>query len=291
MGRILWRMWLVPPFDRSEAYLGSTLDAISQKNKIWKKIMPVEHQRWREYFPRGLQQPQDGFRFSIDSLLLSCYVHSRHGEKIMDLGTGCGVVSFGVLINTVHKDIELVGVDISKELIKLAQHNACNLGFDQSFSTRQIDVKEIMTSKEFYPEEFDQIICNPPYRDIDQGRMSPVQSKNMACFSTQASLQDFVAAAAYSLKNKGRCVLVFLAERYIVLTSVMQSYRLEPKRVRFVHSSKERPASLVLLESRKNGNPGVQVEPPLFIYQKESPKREFTDHILDFCPFLRCNAS
>ncbi len=250
--------------------------------------MARDCQEWRDYFPRGLRQPGQGFRFSIDSLLLSCYPQLAAGDRVLDLGTGCGVASFGLLIQNLFKEAEVIGVEISRELTNMADENAHRLCLAESFLAIDKDVKEIRSSQEFQPEDFDQVICNPPYREF--GRRSPYQDKNKACFTSQASLEDFVAAASYSLKNKGRFVIVFLAERLCLVMSLLRTYRLEPKRVRFVHSLKDHSAYLFLMESRKNVNPGLTVDPPLIIYQEQSSEKKFTDEILNFCPFLRCNS-
>lgn len=248
-----------------------------------------QSQKQRDYFPRGLIQPTEGFRFSIDSLLLTCYSQLGLRERVLDLGTGCGVLSFGLLIRNLFKHAEIIGVDISKEMINMADENALRLGLDEHFLAKHKDVKVISSGQEFLPEEFDRVICNPPYREY--GRRSPYQGKNRACFTSRDDLGDFVAAASYSLKNKGRFSLVFLVERLSLIMSLLKDYRLEPKRIRFVHSFKDQSAHLFLLESRKNVNPGLSVDPPLIIYQEKSSKREFTDDILTFCPFLRSNAS
>lgn len=242
----------------------------------------------RSLFPRGLYQPESGFRFASDALLLACYPKLGKTARILDLGCGCGVIGLGVLLLNPDKNLRVRGVDIVPQMVEYAQMNARMLDLESSFECFELDIKNIRTSEWILPESFDQVLLNPPYRKPWEGRHSPKPGKDLACFEGNTTIRDFFKAAAYALKNKGRICLVYPAESQINLWEVLLENRLEPKRMRYVHSRDSASANFLLLEAIKNGGRGVTVQSPLFLY---NPKQNsYSQQALQYCPFLECNA-
>ncbi|MCF8086134.1 MAG: methyltransferase domain-containing protein [Desulfohalobiaceae bacterium] len=250
--------------------------------------MPTQEVRQgRARFPRGLTQPEQGYRFAADSLLLACYPRPREGDRFLELGTGCGAVSLGLLLSCGVSGLRGVGLDRDPEMVRAAEANAALLGFTESFRPEELDVRSVRQSRLIRPESFDLVLVNPPYRRPEQGRQSPVEAENAARVELGAGLEDFLRAAAYALKNKGLLEIVFLADRLPYLMGALAASRLEPKRMRSVHGRRERKASQVLVEARKNGGEGLAVEPPLILYSGE--EGGLSQEALRFCPFLECN--
>ncbi|MCF8106570.1 MAG: methyltransferase [Desulfohalobiaceae bacterium] len=240
-------------------------------------------------FPRGLKQPDRGYRFSLDSLLLACYPGFKAGERVIDLGTGCGVVSFALLLKNSGLGLRVTGVDISRPMIELSRQNCLHLGLQSCFSALALDVRRIRSQKRLEPENAEHVLANPPYRPSNQGRLSPKADKNPARFETSAGLDDFLQAGTYLLKNRGKMTLVYLAEYLAPLLSNLISHRLEPKQIRLVHSREDAGAGLVLVQGVKNARPGLRVDPPLILYSGSKERKRLTNQVLDFCPFLACN--
>ncbi len=231
-------------------------------------------------FPRKLYQPDVGYRFSVDSLLLASFVRPKKHQIILDLGTGCGVIALGVLILNPTLDLKIVGVELDDELIKCAKKNINLLGFNDCFFLLNIDLKRFNLKKEF----FDIVMFNPPYRGIEEGRLSPYSMKNKACFNLTGSLEDFVKKAFYLLKNKGDLYVIYLSKKLTRLLDCLSHNRLEPKRIRFVYPRLDKDASFVLVMAKKNSKKGVKIEPPLILYsgKDNTPTQGF----VKFCPFL-----
>ena len=250
--------------------------------------MPTEReQRNRAYFPRGLVQPEGGYRFAADSLLLACYPRPRDRDRFLELGAGCGAVSLGMFLHARASGLEGLGMDRDPAMVRAARDNAERLGFSQSFGAEEADVRSVRGAELIPPESFDLVLFNPPYRRPEQGRQSPVEAENAARVEREAGLEDFVRAAAYALRNKGLVCIVFLAERLSCLLRTLSAARLEPKRIRPVFGRGDRNASQVLVEARKNGGEGLALEPPLVLYQGE--KGGLSEQAQSFCPFLGCN--
>ncbi len=237
-------------------------------------------------FPRGLLQPSTGYRFAVDSILLACFVETRDNEKLLDLGCGCGVISFGILLRQSKRKLHITGVERVEEVAEMARENARRLGVLPFFKVICNDVREIIKGSVLRPESFDRIVCNPPYRRKDSGRLSPHDLKNLARFQGETTLEDFIKTGAYYVKNRGKLYCSYISEGIVHLFSTLRKFRMEPKRIRFVHGHINNPSRIVLVETVKNGNPGLIVEPPLILYKGEKTNI-YEDEALTFCPFLK----
>ncbi|NCD26313.1 MAG: methyltransferase domain-containing protein [Deltaproteobacteria bacterium] len=236
--------------------------------------------RAREYFPRGLSQPDAGFRFSLDALLLAAF--ARQGaSRVLDLGTGCGVV--GLAWALIHPDSFVVGLDANPAMLVHARENARRLGLAGRFAAVRADVAR---PGGFRPESMDLVLCNPPYRDPGTGRVCPHVGKNAARFESGAVLADFIRATAFVLRNRKPCAFIHLAERVDDLLGLLSEHRLRPKELLFVHPKPDVLARLVLVLAVKNGGPGLTVAAPLVLHGEAG----LTAQALAFCPWLACNS-
>ncbi len=231
-------------------------------------------------FPKGLAQPKEGYRFSIDSLLLICFIKPKKYQNILDLGTGCGVIGIGLALLYKELKLKIYGIELNKELIECAKVNIKKFNLNNFFLIQE-DIRDFRPKKEF----FDLVVFNPPYRRIGEGRLSVFETKRTACFNLTASLEDFVETAFFSLKNRGDMYLIFLAEKLSYLFGILRKYRFEPKKIRFVYPRIDKPASLVLIKAKKNVQTGMIIDPPLILYRDKHNR--FTDEFLNFCPFLQ----
>ena len=115
----------------------------------------------RAYFPRGLEQPETGFRFSTDSLLLSSFASIPVKGRVLDLGTGCGVIPFGILLRNLRSDLRVTGLEVNPEMIDAARKNVDTLGFADRIEI----IPGNVCKPDFAPaESFDVVVSNPPYR-------------------------------------------------------------------------------------------------------------------------------
>ena len=237
-------------------------------------------------FPRGLSQPEGGFRFSMDALLLAAFAgRERVRGRVLDLGTGCGVVGLGLGLD--HPDFFGVGLDVNPDMLVHARENARRLGLDGRFAFLAADVRHPGCLR---PESVDLVLCNPPYRDPSTGRVCPEGSRTLARFEAGAGLADFVRAAAFALRNRKPCAFIHLAERLDELLDALRASRLQPKEALFVHPRADIGARLVLVRAVKNGGAGMAVPPPLVLHEGSRGATVLTQAALAFCPRLACNA-
>lgn len=221
-----------------------------------------------------LFQPIDGYRFSIDAPILASFVKVKKGERLIELGTGNGVILIILGKKYPHLE-ELWGIEIQRELFELAQKNISLNGISDRIRVIEGDVREI--ERYFSPQSFQVVISNPPYYPTSSGRINPEDKKAMARHEILGTIEDFLNAAFYLLKEKGRCYFIYPQKRAVTLLVEMRKRRLEPKKIRFVHPKPKEEAKMVLVEGIKGGKEGLVVEPPLYIFdQKGSYTEEMT---------------
>ncbi|WP_456464959.1 tRNA1(Val) (adenine(37)-N6)-methyltransferase [Desulfurobacterium sp.] len=210
-----------------------------------------------------IYQKRRGFRFGTDTFLLADFVRCHPGERFIDLGTGSGVIP--LLLLEKYEDITGAAVDVVKEYVELTKLNAEVNGFTNKLDVFCLNVKDVRSC--FPAERFDVVVTNPPFKEVRRGLINPDNYKAIARHEIEGTLKDFIEAAAYLLKWKGRFYLVCPVERFVDTIFFCRSKNLEPKRIRFIQPSREEKANLFLLEARKGGGKGMEVLPPLLIYE------------------------
>jgi tRNA1Val (adenine37-N6)-methyltransferase len=204
-----------------------------------------------------LIQPKNGYRFSIDAVLLAEFVAVKPEDILIDLGTGCGIIPLMLLLkNSIQ---QAVGLEIQPALARLAGRNAVLNGFEDKMQVIIGDIKQLP----FGPGSADLVICNPPYRRKESGRINPDLQKAIARHEIMASLNDILAAGRKLLRAKGRLAMVYPAARLADISARMRAYQLEPKRLQLVYPSLKTGAQLVLIEANLKGRSGLHILPPL----------------------------
>lgn len=216
-----------------------------------------------------LVQARDGYRYSLDPVLLCGFAGFLRSKNILDLGTGCGVIP--LLLET-EPASRIVGVELQSDLASRARRNVELNGLADKVEILEADLRE--HRRLFSPQSFDAVLTNPPYRKIGTGRQAPNRERAQARHELAGGLADFLEAAAFCLGDGGRFFIVYLAERLADLLTQMRQVRLEPKRVRCVHGRIGDSARMVLVEGRKGGRAGLEIETPLFVFDGEAYSRE-----------------
>ena len=207
-------------------------------------------------------QKKCGYRFSIDSLLLAHFAEPLPMDRIIDLGTGCGILP--LILAFRHKVKTVIGVEIQPSLADLARRNVALNRLSTRIKIWEKDLKSL--GGKSCRETFDLVLSNPPYRKVGSGRVNPRLEKALARHEITATLEDVVHTADDLLKDKGRLTMIYPASRAADLIEEMRKFHLEPKRLQFIHSHPRDEARLLLIEGLKEGRAQVQVIQPFFIY-------------------------
>lgn len=219
-------------------------------------------------------QKIEGYRFSIDAVLLSQFVKIRRNEKVMDLGTGCGILP--LLLSRTTNASAFVGVEIQRSLAECAMINVRLNHLEDRISILCQDFRKLKAS--FPPGSFDVVLSNPPYRKYRTGRINPSAEKATARHEIKGTLNDLVSIASYLLPDKGRCYLIFPASRAVDLLVALRLGHLEPKYVQFVYSRPGESAKFLLVESIKSSGVELKVMPPLIGHPLQESNRRLSQN-------------
>ncbi len=207
-------------------------------------------------------QKKEGYRFSIDAVLLAQFVKIRRDEKAIDLGTGCGILP--LLLSQITKACSFVGAEIQKGLVECAVKNVMLNHLEDRISILHRDFRKLKTT--FPPGSFDVVLSNPPYRKYRTGRVNPLPEKAIARHEIKGTLDDLASIASYLLPHKGRFYLIFPASRTADLLVALRKTNLEPKRFQFVHPRIGERAKFLLVESMKSSGVELNIMPPLILH-------------------------
>ncbi len=215
-------------------------------------------------------QSASGYRFSVDSVLIGHFVKVRDGDRILDLGTGCGIIMLLLLYRWGSRMSNILGVEIQRNLADLARKNLTANDYQGIGRVELGDIKKL--SAFISPESYDTIVCNPPFYSPGSGRKTENLEARLARHQILATLDDFLAASTLTVKNKGSVYYIYPAGQIGTFISLVDKHRLAVKNLQFVYSypQTDSDARLVLIECRKNGGSGVKILPPFYIFREKN---------------------
>ena len=235
-----------------------------------------ENERIDDLEYKGLKiiQNKEGFCFGIDSILLSDFAKNiKKGAKVLDLGTGTGIIA--TLLCGKTELSEIIGIEVQEEVYEMAKRTIQLNHLENKFKLIQDNILNL--NNYFEKNSFDVIVTNPPYKKKETGIRNEDTRKLISRHEIKANLEDFIKISKDMLKDKGEFYIVYRPERLVDLLSIMRKYKIEPKRIRFVYSNIHAVSKLVLVQGVKNARPFLKLEPNLYIYDENG---NYTDEIL-----------
>lgn len=223
-----------------------------------------------------VKQDRSGYRFSLDSILLASHAAPRPGDKVVDLGTGCGIIS--LIMAYREPNLKIYGIEVQKELADIAGSNVEENHMGDIITILCKDM--IALKNDMISGPVDLIVSNPPYRKADSGRINPDIQRAVARHEIKISLDDITATVRRVLRTAGRFVTIYSAERITDLLTHLRSEDIEPKFIRMIHSDIKTEAKLVLVEGIKGGRPGTKIGPPLLIYDENGSYTQEVEEML-----------
>lgn len=221
---------------------------------------------------RIIQSPSV-FAFSLDAVLLAkfVYVPIQKG-KIVDLCSGNGIIP--LLLSTRSK-ATITGVEIQSRLYDMAKRSIEYNGLDLQIQVIHGDIKEM--PKQLGHGKYDVVTCNPPYfvtpnkDEINENEHLAIARHEILC-----TLEDVVRVSSQLVRQGGKVAFVHRPGRLLDIITLMRQFRLEPKRIQFVHPKPGKDANTLLIEAIKDGQPDLKILPPLFVYNENN---EYTPEV------------
>ena len=209
-------------------------------------------------------QSPDKFCFGMDAVLLSGFAYAKKGHRVIDLGTGTGILPLLLWAKT--EGEHFAGLEIQKESADMARRSVVGNNIT-NIEIVDGDIKSV--DKLFKRQSFDVVTSNPPYMINEHGITNPDAPKQIARHEILCTLEDVVKAASYLLKDNGRFFMVHRPFRLPEIFENLRKYRLEPKRMRLVYPQIDKEPNMVLVEAVKYGKPRLNVEKPLIVYDED----------------------
>ena len=209
-------------------------------------------------------QDSDRFCFGMDAVLLSGFATAKKGDKVLDLGTGTGIIP--ILMEAKTEAEHLTGLEIQPESADMAERSVKLNHLEDKISIVTGDIKEAQTL--FPKASFQVVTSNPPYMIGQHGLVNPHGEKAIARHEILCTLEDVVENAAALLVPGGHFYMVHRPFRLAEIITTLTKHRLEPKRMQLVHPYIDKEPNMVLIEAVRGGKSRMQVEKPLIVYEK-----------------------
>ncbi len=210
-----------------------------------------------------IQNPEK-FCFGMDAVLLSGFAVVKQGERVIDLGTGTGIIPILLRAKTLGRDF--TGLEIQEESADMARRSVAVNGLSRDIQIITGDIKEASTI--FGASIFDVVTTNPPYMNDQHGLRNPSLPKAIARHEILCTLEDVLCESAKLLRPGGRFYMVHRPQRLAEIIRMLSKYSLEPKRIKFVHPFVDREPNMVLFECTRGGRPQVRIEAPLIVFER-----------------------
>lgn len=211
-------------------------------------------------------QDPERFCFGVDAVLLTDFVKVKPGESVLDLGTGTGVIP--ILLEAKTQGGHFTGLEIQEESADMARRSVEYNHISEKVNIVTGDIKE--AAEIFKTASFDVITTNPPYMLNNHGLKNTGDARTIARHEVLCTLEDILRESAKLLpESKGRFYMVHKPFRLTEILNKMCRFKIEPKRLQFVHPYVDKEPTMVLIEGMKGGKPRVRIEPPIIMYERK----------------------
>lgn len=213
-----------------------------------------------------IYQDDDGFLFSLDSVLLANFVTIKlTDKKIIDLCSGNGPVPMLMSFRT---SARIFGVELQRDIYELGFNSVCENGMSEQITLYNMDIKRV--NDVFSDSSFDVVTCNPPYfKASDDSYINVNSKKAIARHEVMMKLEDVLISSKYLLKNGGTLAMVHRPSRLIEIIDLMRKYQIEPKKIQFVYPRVGKECNMVLIEGVKNGKSGLKILNPVIVHNDD----------------------
>ena len=199
-------------------------------------------------------------------MLLSDFAKEiKRNSKVLDLGTGTGIISILLCGKTDLK--EIIGVEIQEEVFEMAKRSASLNNIEDRFKVVNENIKNL--SEIFPANSFDAIVTNPPYKKDNTGLKNENKMKQISRHEIMCNIEDIARVSSYLLKSNSSIYMVHRPDRLLDIIEALRKYKLEPKNIKFVYPKVNKEPNLVLIKATKCAKPFLKVEKPLIVYNEE----------------------
>lgn len=208
-----------------------------------------------------IYQLTNGFRFSVDPIILVDFFRGNPTKKILDIGSGSGIIP--ILLAKKKKMENITGIEIQEDSFELLKKNLKENSLENKI---RIVLGDVNNFKE--GNSFDYIISNPPYMALDGKKTSSNKNKEISRHEISLNLASLAMNCKRLLKPRGEIFLVHRSFRFLEIARKFEDIGLSISEVKFVYFNKASDSNLVLIKASKGKKCILKFLPPLFLEEK-----------------------
>lgn len=215
-------------------------------------------------------QKKEGFRFGVDAVLLANFAKVKKNATVIDLCSGTGIIPF--IIKGKSQCGVIKGVEIQGEFAEMANRTAMYNNFSDEIKFIEGDLKDKELLKSL--GRVDIVTVNPPYKLYSSGILNESDKNAIARHEVCCTLEDVIIAARTLLKDNGKFFMVHRPDRIVDIFTLMRKYKIEPKRIRFIHPKPGKAPNILLVEGQRDGGTFLKIEDPLYVHMEDDSYSE-----------------
>lgn len=209
-----------------------------------------------------IYQLKKGFRFSVDAVILADFFQGKTEGKILDIGSGCGIIP---VLLAEKKDMKnIFGIEIQKSSLEVFRKNVEENNLSDRIKIFEGDVADLKEGN-----SFDYIISNPPYMELDGKKISENENKKIARHEIFLDIKKLAENSRRLLKPRGELFIVHRSHRFLEICRIFEENGFSVKRAKFVFFDREKNSNLVLIQASKGRKNKLEIESPLFLQENE----------------------
>lgn len=207
-----------------------------------------------------IYQLKKGFRFSVDAVILADFFQGKTEGKILDIGSGCGIIP---VLLAEKKDMKnIFGIEIQKSSLEVFRKNVEENNLSDRIKIFEGDVADLKEGN-----SFDYIISNPPYMELDGKKISENENKKIARHEIFLDIKKLAENSRRLLKPRGELFIVHRSHRFLEICRIFEENGFSVKRAKFVFFDREKNSNLVLIQASKGRKNKLEIESPLFLQE------------------------
>ena len=185
-----------------------------------KPIIKLEEEREVDlsFLDKEIFQPDKGYRFTADALLLADTLHPQPNETILEFGGGCGIIP--LILAKKYPTVKITSFEIQEELASCAKKNVELYALQNQILILNEDAREGW--QKLTNGSFQRVVSNPPYRETGKGKLNPSSEKAIARHELSLNLSDIIQWSSFLLQPDGRLNFIFPSSRYREVTLLLE---------------------------------------------------------------------
>lgn len=187
---------------------------------------------------------QCGMPVSTDAVLLGAWVKLKNVSRILDLGTGTGLLA--LMCAQRNQIAKIVAIDIDANAVKACSDNFANSPWSRRLSASLISAQQFVAQQ----QKFEMIICNPPY--FNSGETATSQSRAIARHSHTLPHQELITSCVKLLEDEGEVNFVLPVEEGKALIKLAEQSHLQLQRYTEIKTTAKKAVSRLLLCFKKS---------------------------------------